>query len=361
MFLRSAAPAALLLAATIAAGPPDHVSVRAPSAPALGSVLGPGSAARAKLIALIESAGGTATDEYKPDPVDFPAPVLASIDGTPSDAATPKPDEAALCAAGKIAPRIRKVKGDLTSQGYMVIEGSCFGQSGAVLLGGFPNSVPQVTIEAWTPTAITVQFPKIVGVPDLIMTVTVTHGPGGSSGGSLLGQIAADVSGQASKPVAAKFTAAIGDPIPLPSKYIAMNACGGGIPICFAAPPGVAVGMHVDTTPTSGADIWTFTIPEHWHLHAVHLVHLTPSAASSSTINGSGAQKTIKVAWTETAVQQRADSSAQCSPAALNSLGEFERLLMQQACAANQVVGVLYDGNYRMEPMVRGPAGMTVP
>jgi hypothetical protein len=359
MFFRSAVLSAALLAATVAADPPGRVSLRPPAnAPALQSILAPGSAVRAKLLTMLESAGGTATDEYKPAAVDFPAPVLTVVEGErlAGAAEAPTPGKAAQC-----VPKISRVKGELTSQGYMVIEGSCFGPTGNVVLNGFPNGTPQVTIQAWTPTAITVQFPKIVGVPDLVMQVTVTHGPGsGGSIGSVAAQLAAQLTGGSSKPIAAKFTAAIGDPIPLPSKYIAMNDCGGALPICLAAPPAMAVGLHVDSAPASGADIWTFTIPEHWHLHAVRLVHLSPSAASSSTVNGSGAQKTMKVAWSESAVQQHADSTSSCSPSTIASLGPFQGPIVQQICAANPVIGVLYSANYRIEPMVRGPAGMTL-
>jgi hypothetical protein len=357
MFFRSAALLAVLLAATVAATP-DHVALKGP---ALQSILAPGSAVRARLLAVLESAGGTATDEYKPPAVDFPAPVLTTIEAAQSAGPAPKPppDEAPRCATGTVAPEITRIKGELTSQGYMVIEGRCFGPSGNVLLGGFP-STPQVAIQVWTPTAITVQFPRIVGVPDLVMSVTVTHAPAGQAGsiGSLAGQLAGQIGALSSKAIAAKFTAAIGDPVALPSRYIAMNDCGGASPICLAAPPAMAVGVHVDSAPASGADIWTFTIPEHWHLHGVRLVHLSPSAASSSTINGSGAQKTIRVAWSESAIQQHADSTSACSPATLSGLGPFEGPFMQQICAANPVVGILYAANYRIEPIVRGPAGM---
>jgi hypothetical protein len=34
---------------------------------------------------------------------------------------------------------------------------------------------------------------------------------------------------------------------------------------------------------------------------------------------------------------------------------------VHQICAANPAVGILYAENYRIEPMVRGPAGMTPP
>jgi hypothetical protein len=123
----------------------------------------------------------------------------------------------------------------------------------------------------------------------------------------------------------------------------------------------MAIGLHVDSAPASGADIWTFTIPDHWHLSGVRLVHLTPSAASTSTVNGSGAQKTIRVAWSEAAIQQHVDPSGSCSPSAISSLGPLYGPLMQQACAANPNIGVVFAGNYRIEPMVRGPAGMTLP
>jgi len=359
MFFRSAVLLAVVLAATVAAGP-QNVPLKAP---ALQSILAPGSPMRAKLVTMLQSATGLSTDEYQPPAADFPPPSPTDVNGpgmgttaVGGAASAAKPDDAAKCAAGTGTPVITRIKGELTSGGYMVIEGKCFGpKAGSVLLSGF-NTTPQVSIQVWTPTAITVQFPKIVGVPDLIMQVTVSHG----LTGSLIGQLDAQVEGLSSKPVSAKFTAAFGDSIPLPSKYIAMNACGGVMQICLAAAPATALGMHIDSAQGSGADIWTFTIPEHWHLSAVRLVHLSKSAASSSTINGGPTLKTVRVAWTESAVQEHADATSSCSPAGLNSMGGLERQFMQQICAENPVVGVVYTANYRIEPMVRGPAGMTL-
>jgi hypothetical protein len=70
---------------------------------------------------------------------------------------------------------------------------------------------------------------------------------------------------------------------------------------------------------------------------------------------------TIKVAWSERAVQQHADSTSSCSAGTIESCGPLEGLLVHQICAANPAVGILYAENYRIEPMVRGPAGMTPP
>jgi hypothetical protein len=355
MFLRCAILSAALLAATVAATPPDHLTPA--NAPTLRTILAPGGSAASSLVSKLQSASGAITDVYQPAPTDFPPPVETSL--AVSTAAKPSP--AAQCAAGT-NPQITHVKGELTSQGYMVVEGVCFGPPGTVVASGFPTGNPVLTVQAWAPGAITVGFPKITGVPDLIMHVSVTHGPGSSGGLTGLGGVAAQLAAQlGTSQFDAKFTAAIGDPVPLTSKYIAMNDCGGAFPICIAAPPATAIGVHVDSALASGADIWTFTIPDHWHLSGVRLVHLSPSAASFSTINGTGAQKTIRIAWSEAAIQQHADSSSSCSPSAISSLGALYGSLMQQFCAANPAVGVLYAANYRVEPMVRGPAGMTLP
>jgi hypothetical protein len=63
----------------------------------------------------------------KPPAADFPVPVLTVVEaaGPAGPAAKPKPDDAAKYAAGTGTPEISRIKGELTSQGYMVIEGKC--------------------------------------------------------------------------------------------------------------------------------------------------------------------------------------------------------------------------------------------
>lgn len=282
MLLRSTAVfAAALLAGTLAAtpaletGPAVHVTAQT-----IQSALAPGSPLRAKLLSRAWSAPGTPTEEYAPRPADFPPVVETPIDVGPAPTTQARVGSGDAC-----APAVTKAKGKLTSGGYIVIEGACFGKDGSVLITGFPTGLVQPKIEAWTPTAITAQLPTISGVPDLTMQVLVQSGA------------------RSAKPFAAKYVAALGDPLPLPPRYLVNNECAGGpIPgLCEVSASHPAIGSHADLSQQSGADVWTLSIPAHFRLHAIRLVHLAKGATTTSTIDASASGKTFKIAWTENA------------------------------------------------------------
>ncbi len=282
MFLPSTAIcSAALLVGTLAATPALVTGSAAHvTAQTIQSALAPGSPVRAKLLSRAWSAPGTTTDEYVPRAADFPPVLETPIDvgaggGAHAGATSAGPSGGA---AAPCAPVVTKAKGKLTSQGYIVIEGACFGSDGSVLITGFPAGVVQPKVEAWTPTAITVQLPTITGVPDLTMQVLVKSGA------------------RAAKPFEAKYVAAIGDPIPLPSKYLVNNECAGGpIPgLCDVSASHPAIGSHADLSQQSGADVWTLSLPAHFRLHAIRLVHLLKGATTTSTIDASSSGKTSK-------------------------------------------------------------------
>jgi hypothetical protein len=343
--------------ATIAASPPSLAPGNAHLTPnSLKAALASGSS-RDKIVSLTYSAKGTSTDEFTPPPSDGQPVGETNIDLTgltssqaETGASVLKPDKAQQCTAGTIPPQIFKAKGKLTSGGYLVVEGACFGNSGSVEISGFPNGDLKVTNEAWTPTAITVQLPTVSGVPDLIMHVQVKRT-------------------LTSKVFNAKFIAAIGDPVDLPVTDMTNNECA-GLGVCIAQAPHPAVGIHVDSSKTSGADIWTLKIPDHWHLYAVKLVHITSPHASSSTINGTGSSKTIKISWAEIAkTVQVPVTTTQTSNSGSSWDSIFEDVVSGGAAVAANTGSTtsttttlqpftVYTEMYRLEATVRGPAGM---
>lgn len=348
---------AILLATTLAASPLPLTNGVHLTTTAFKALLTSGPE-HDKLLTEVLNAPGSITNEYTPPPSDTSSPIgetnidLTSLTASEAEtlASLLKPDKAAQCASGAIAPQITKAKGKLTSEGYLVIEGSCFGDSGTVELSGFPNGDPKVTNEAWTPTAITVQLPKITGVPDLTMHVQVKRT-------------------LTSKVFDAKFTAATGDPVDLPFTDITMNECA-GTGICAALPTHDALGIHVDASNTNGADIWTLKIPDHFKLDGLKLTHVTPGNVSTSTINGSGSSKTIKVTWAEkgTTVEVPVTTST-TTDNGTSSSSIFEDVVTGGAAAAansgtttttstTMVAETVYAESYKLEATVRGPAGM---
>jgi len=332
---------------TVAAGPaitPDGVKTMLGSGPA-----------HDKIVQTALSAPGPITDEYTPPP-DPPAVGETTIDLTgllASQSETlvtlQQPTKAQQCAAGTIAPQIFKAKGKLTSGGYLVLEGACFGNNGTVELGGFPKGDPQVTNEAWTPTAITVQLPTITGVPDLTMHIQVKRT-------------------LTSKVFDAKFTAAMGDPVDLPPFLIKSNECAAN-GICVPGDPAIAV--HVDSTNTNGADVWTLTIPAHFHLHAIKLHHISSGHTSTSTINASNSAKTIEISWAEKSVTVNVPETVTTTTNNASSSTSFWEDVVTGGAAAlansgsttttttTLVPTTVWTEAYRFEVQVRGPAGMS--
>jgi hypothetical protein len=332
---------------TVAAGPaitPDGVKNILASGPA-----------HDKVVQAVLSAPGPVTDEYTPPP-DPPAVGETTIDLTgllasqsETSVTLQQPTKAQQCAAGTIAPQIFKAKGKLTSGGYLVLEGACFGNNGTVELGGFPKGDPHVTNEAWTPTAITVQLPTISGVPDLTMHIQVKRT-------------------LTSKVFDAKYTAAIGDPVELPPSFIKSNECAAN-GICIPADPALAI--HVDSTSTNGADVWTVTIPAHFHLHAIKLHHTSSGHASTSTINASSSAKTIEISWAEKSVTVNVpETITSTTNNGSSSSSIWEDLATGGAAAlANSgttttttttlVPTTVWVESYRFDVQVRGPAGMS--
>jgi hypothetical protein len=350
--------AAFALIATIAASPPLLAPGNVHLTPqALKAALASGSS-HDKVVSLTYSAQGSVTDEFTPPPTDGQPVGETNIDvtggtgasGGQAGASVLQPDKAQQCAAGTIPPQIFKAKGKLTSGGYLVIEGACFGNKGSVEISGFPNGNLKVTNEAWTPTAITVQLPTVSGVPNLTMHVQVKR---------IL----------TSKVFNAKFIAATGDPVDLPVTDMTNNECA-GLGVCLAQAAHPAIGIHVDSSMTSGADIWTLKIPKHFHLHSVKLVHITSPHASSSTINGTGSSKTIKISWAEIAkTVQVPVTTTQTSNSGSSWDSIFEDIVSGGAAAAANSGSTtkttttlqpftVYTEMYRLEATVRGPAGM---
>jgi hypothetical protein len=218
------ASAAVLLSATLGAGTSRSL------APVRGSAqdLTLPSAQLSKLFSWADGASGTSTKEYAPPAGPVAGVSESTIDVGPIAAVVPN----APC-----SPTITKAKGKLTSGGYLVLEGSCFGTSGNVVLSGFPNGDPHATTEVWTPTAITVGLPTISGVPDLTMHVKVTTGT------------------LSSKTIDANYVAALGNPVTLPNKYIVNNLCT-LYGACTSAPH-APIGTHWDYSEQSGTDVWT--------------------------------------------------------------------------------------------------------
>jgi len=345
------------LLVTLAASPPlvpGHLT-----ADGVKGIVGSGGA-HDKLVSATLTATGPVTNEFSPEPEPSvgETPIdLSPMLGTQSETliTLQQPSKAQQCADGTIAPQIFKAKGKLTSGGYLVLEGACFGNNGTVELGGFPNGNPQVTNEAWTPTAITVQLPTISGVPDLTMHIKVKRT-------------------LESKAFDANYTAAMGDPIWLLGTFIKNNECASngtcGISI-NPAYPFESVGIHSDSTNTAGADVWTIKIPEYFHVHAITLHHLTPGHVSVSTINASGSAKTIEISWTEHPMVIDFYTTTQHTSSNAGSWDSIFSDIVTGGAAAAANSGsssttttttvdpvTVYTEAYRFEVFVRGPAGM---
>jgi hypothetical protein len=272
-----------------------------------------------------------ATTKGGPTTAEWTSPTVAqSVTETTIPISTlVRPVTAANGSSGACTPTITKAKGKLTSGGYLVIEGTCFGNSGQVVLSGFPNGDPQTIVQAWTPTAITVGLPSISGVPDLTMHVKVVSGS------------------QSSQTFDANYVAPLGDPITLPGKYIVNNVCAPD-GVCPAL--GIPVGLHWDYTPQNGTDVWTMKIPDHFQLQSIHLVHVTSGSLSTSTIVKTSSEVAFSVAWREE--QPNGDQTAQhsnCSAAYAILFGP---------CGTTTVEIPTYGDTYLVEPQVVGPVGM---
>jgi hypothetical protein len=346
---------AFVFVATLAAGPPVMAPAHIHLTPDLLKTVVASGPAHDKLVSQALSAPGAVTDEYTPAPSDEPSVGETDIDISPMLASQSEtltsllqPSKAQQCAAGTIAPQIFKAKGKLTSGGYLVLEGACFGNNGTVELGGFPNGDPHATNEAWTPTAITVQLPNISGVPDLTMHIQVKRT-------------------LASKVFDAKYTAATGDPVDLPAIDIKNNECASA-GICIFGNP--SLGIHADSTNTTGADVWTLKVPDHWHLHAIKLTHVTSGHVSTSTINATGSSKTIEISWAEHATTVGVPVTTTHTSSSGGSWDSiFEDVVTGGAAAAANSGSTttttttiepvtVYTEAYRFEATVRGPAGM---
>jgi hypothetical protein len=352
MFFRSSGPrwhfaplvtvmsAVGLFAATVGATTTLGVHVAAIHASPQVLTLSAGSPALSKLFSWADSAPGTTTTEYKA-PDDITTVSETTIDVGPPGPAGP--------ANAPCSPNITKAKGKLTSGGYIVIEGTCFGTSGKVDITGFPNGDPKVTIEAWTPTALTAQLPTISGVPNLTMHVKVTTGT------------------LSSKTFDANYVAAIGNPLTLPNKYIVNNVCT-LYGACTSAPHS-PVGTHWDYSEQSGSDVWTLKIPDHFKLKTINLVHLTTGSTTTSTINSSPSESTFKVAWQEKLNGHVNGTSSQTQTTTCGSdfgqdLSGFLTGSDNSTCSTTTSGGTpiqipTYNNVYRVEPQVVGPAGMT--
>jgi len=220
-----------------------------------------------RIFSWVDTAPGTPSTE-------FTASAGPAVAATEIDLPTQTPP------AGPCTPTITKLKGNLTSGGDIALNGTCFGQSGSVHLGGFPNGEPHLTTLIWTPTAIAVQLPKISGVPDLTMHVTVSTGA------------------LSSKPVDARFIAALGDPVDLPSKDFKNVGCGMA-GVCSSGGIHLASGNHWDYHAESGTDEWLLTVPDHFRLTAIELVHVKNGPTKTATVLSSADQTAFTVNWQE--------------------------------------------------------------
>jgi hypothetical protein len=289
-------------------------------------------------------ASGTTSTEFTLPADSFPAVTEGAIDVGVTAVARPNTP---------CFPAITKAKGKLTSGGYLVLEGSCFGSSGSVTLSGFPNGDPKPTTEAWTPTAITVQLPTISGVPDLTMQIKVSTG------------------GLVSSSINANDVAALGSPIALPGKDIVNNVC--TLYGACSTYPLAPVGTHWDYSAQTGTDVWTLSIPDHFRLQAIKLVHITSAPTKTTTINAGSSKTTFSVAWSENQNSTIAGTSSEtqttsCSFSFGNDL--LDSLTFDQAHAnlfpnctvtttgGNPIQIPTYTNIYRVEPMVVGPLGM---
>jgi hypothetical protein len=122
-------------------------------------------------------------------------------------------------------------------------------------------------------------LPTISGVPDLTMHVKVTTGT------------------LSSKTIDANYVAALGNPVTLPNKYIVNNLC--TLYGACSSAPHAPIGTHWDYSEQTGTDVWTLTVPEHFHLQAINLVHITNGPTKTTTINGSGNATTFTIAWAD--------------------------------------------------------------
>jgi len=353
-----------LLVSTLGAGAPElgKVPVRASAAQL---TLAPGSPQLAKLFTWADTATGTATDEYT-EPISdnagettidlqSGAPVGGGSNGAIANGIAGSNSPGKAC-----RPVVTKAKGKFTSGGYMVLEGTCLGTRGDILITGFPtvHDDPHMTIEAWTPTAVTAQFPTVSGVPDVTMHVTARVP---QSDGAVF----------VSKEFDAKFIAALGDPVRLPNKYIVNNVC--TLYGACSSAPHAPVGTHWDYSEQTGVDVWTVKIPDHFRLHAIRLVHLTTGETSTSTINASDSETTFKVSWREKLNGHVTGTSSKtvtetCSyglgDGIVNTLLTVSGIPTNANCSTTSTGGTpiqipTYNNVYRVEPMVRGPVGMT--
>lgn len=345
MAFKLALAGTVLLAATLAAtnGPlmPGNVVHATPQQLTLdGSHL-------AKLFAWDDGqSGGTTTSEYT-------GPVLPAVSESDIDVGPPAPPGPGPC-----TPVITKAKGKLTSDGYIVLAGTCFGNGGKVVITGIPSGLPPLVIEAWTPTAITVQLPTITGVPDLTMHITVISGT------------------QTSKVLDAQFVAAMGNPTVLPSKYFKNIEC--ALYGACATDPHKPTGNHWDYSPQNGTDVWTLTVPDHFHLQSINLVHLKSGPTKTSTVSSGGNQVTFTVAWQEQ--QQPNGSELGTTSSTTTYTCSYEPLfdyqiplvepnghvscsggatLQTSTTGGNPIEIPTFNNVYQVQAMVVGPAGMS--
>jgi hypothetical protein len=337
--LATIASAAVLLSATLGAGALQPLTPVHANAQELTLA----SAQLSKVFSWADGAPGTSTNEYTPPAGGIPSVTETTIDVGALAPALPN----APC-----SPTITQAKGKLTSGGYLALEGSCFGTSGNVVLSGFPNGDPKPTTEVWTPTAITVQLPTISGVPDLTMHVKVTTGT------------------LSSKTIDANYVAALGNPVALPNKYVVNNVC--TLYGACSSAPHAPIGTHWDYSAQTGTDVWTLNVPEHFHLQAINLVHITNAPTKTTTINGNANATTFTIAWSEkqnssitgtgseTKTTTCSDSLGSLLAAVLTNDVDQPTANCTTSTTGGQPVQIpTYTNIYRVQPMVVGPSGMT--
>ena len=355
--------AGVLLAGTVGADAPQPLT--AAVRPTLQQLkLTPGDPHLPKLFSWADRAAGTTKTVYTAPAAEFPAVPETSIDVGPAGVSGP--------ANATCSPVITKISGKFsTYDGDILIDGSCFGPyaTGKLVITGFPNGNPQMSIVSWTPTVISANFPTITGVTDLTMHVQVTNGM------------------LSSKPVDAKFVASWGDPIALPSKYVVNKTC--EQPGACSSSPHSPTGAHWsgEDSGIAGQDAWTLTLPDHFHLYAINLVVLKGQvedngAVSSATLanvpnsSGGGNSNTYTVDWFTDAVGPLKTQTIQvptqgCSVdwgdiivgIVTDDYIEIADGVMSSGCSNGYgwetVKLPTYDEAYRLQVLVRGPAGMT--
>lgn len=352
--------AGVLLSGTVGAVAPQPPTAAVP--PTLQQLkLSPGDPHLPKLFSWADGAAGTAKTVYTAPAAAFPAVSETSIDvGAPGVSAPAN----ATC-----SPVITKISGKFsTYDGDILIDGTCFGPyaTGKLVITGFPNGNPQMSIVSWTPTVISANFPTITGVPNLTMHVQVSNGT------------------LSSKPVDAQFVASWGDPIALPSKYVVNKTC--GQPGACSSSPHSPTGAHWsgEDSGVAGQDVWTLTLPDHFQLSAINLVVLKGQvedngAVSSATLlnsSGGGNSNTYTVDWFTDAVGPLKTQTIQvptqgCSVdwgdiivgIVTDDYIEIADGVTSSGCSSGYgwetVKLPTYDEAYRLQVLVRGPAGMT--